>query len=200
MNINRRHFLGTAAGASVLALGGIQPANAAFPERNLIVVVPYTAGGGSDVSARLLAKDLEPIYGKPITIENRTGGGGWIGWGSLASSKPDGYTIGYINAPSLFPGYLDRTIAGGQRKENLESFTPLVNHVVDYNVWAVKNDSKYQNVKDVVEDGKKRPASSPSMAAATARTTTLPFSASKHRPAQNFPWCISRAPRKARRR
>jgi tripartite-type tricarboxylate transporter receptor subunit TctC len=157
MNINRRHFLGTAAGASVLALGGIQPANAAFPERNLIVVVPYTAGGGSDVSARLLAKDLEPIYGKPITIENRTGGGGWIGWGSLASSKPDGYTIGYINAPSLFPGYLDRTIAGGQRKENLESFTPLVNHVVDYNVWAVKNDSKYQNVKDVVEDGKKRP-------------------------------------------
>jgi len=158
--ISRRGFLGATAGisaAAALGMSGTRPAFANFPERGITVVVPYSPGGGSDISARLLAKDLEPIVGRPVTVENRSGGGGWIGWGSLAASKPDGYTIGYVNAPSMFAGYLDRSIAGGARKENLESFTPLINHVVDYNLWAVKTDSKYQTVKDVIEDGKRRP-------------------------------------------
>ena len=134
--ISRRGFLGATAGASALSLAGaFDPAHAAFPERGITIVVPYAAGGGSDISARLLAKDLEPIFGKPVTVENRAGGGGWVGWGSLAASKPDGYTIGYINVPNMFAGYLDRS-QGGARKENLESFTPLINHVTDYNMWA----------------------------------------------------------------
>jgi tripartite-type tricarboxylate transporter receptor subunit TctC len=158
--ITRRHFLGAAAGASALSgmiWGGTRPAHAAFPERGITIIVPYGPGGGSDISARLLAKDLEPVVGKPVTVENRAGGGGWIGWGSLAASKPDGYTIGYVNAPSMFAGYLDRSIAGGARKENLESFTPLINHVVDYNMWGVRKDSKFQTLKEVIEEAKKRP-------------------------------------------
>ena len=46
---------------------------------------------------------------------------------------------------------------GGTRKENLESFTPLINHVTDYNMWSVKPDSKFKTVKDVIEEAKKRP-------------------------------------------
>jgi tripartite-type tricarboxylate transporter receptor subunit TctC len=153
--INRRRFLGATAGAAAMTAAGLRPA-LAFPERGVLVIVPYAAGGGSDISARLLARDLEPIFGKPVTVENRAGGGGWIGWGSLAASRPDGYTIGYVNAPSLFAGYLDRS-QGGARKENLESFTPLINHVIDYNMWAVKPDSKFQTVKDVLDEAKKRP-------------------------------------------
>ena len=154
--LSRRGFLaGTSAFAGV-GLTGTHPAHAAFPERGITIVVPYAAGGGSDISARLLAKDLEPILGKPITVENRAGGGGWIGWGSLAQSKPDGYTIGYINVPNIFAGYLDRS-QGGARRENLDSFTPLINHVTDYNMWSVKPDSKFKTVKDVIEEAKKRP-------------------------------------------
>ena len=117
--------------------------------------MPYGAGGGTDVTARLLAKDLEPIIGKPVTVENRAGGGGWIGWGALAAAKPDGYTMGYLNVPSMFAGYLDPQIA---RKERLESFTPIINHVIDYNVWAVKADSPFKTVKDVVDAAKKQPS------------------------------------------
>jgi tripartite-type tricarboxylate transporter receptor subunit TctC len=158
ITINRRGFIGGAAGASALTLGGLRPADAQqYPSRGLLVIVPYGPGGGSDISARLLALDLEPNFGKPVTVENRAGGGGWIGWGSLAASKPDGYTIGYIAAPNLYAGYLDRSIAGGARKENLESFTPLINHVFDYNMWGVRAESKYKTVKDVIEDAKKRP-------------------------------------------
>jgi tripartite-type tricarboxylate transporter receptor subunit TctC len=154
--ISRRDFLGATAGAAAMTAAGLRPAHAAFPERGLTVVVPYAAGGGSDISARLLAKDLEPIFGKPVTVENRAGGGGWIGWGSLAASKPDGYTIGYINVPNIYAGYLDRS-QGGARKENLESFTPLINHVTDPNMWSVKPDSKFKTVKDVIDEAKKRP-------------------------------------------
>src|SRR5258705_9171734 len=114
-----------------------------FPARGILVIVPYAAGGGSDVSARLLARDLEPILGKSVTVENRAGGGGWIGWGSLAASKPDGYTIGYIKAPSMFAGYLDKA-PGGARTENLESFTPLIHHLVHTNLWAVRADSQFR--------------------------------------------------------
>jgi tripartite-type tricarboxylate transporter receptor subunit TctC len=155
--ITRRGILGATAGAAALSVAGTQTAHAAFPERGLTIIVPYGPGGGSDISARLLAKDLEPVFGKPVTVENRSGGGGWIGWGSLAASKPDGYTIGYVNAPSMFAGYLDRSLAGGSRKENLESFTPLINHVVDYNMWGVRKDSKFQTLKEVMEEAKKHP-------------------------------------------
>jgi tripartite-type tricarboxylate transporter receptor subunit TctC len=154
--ISRRGVLTTTGVAALSLLGHHSGFAQQFPARGILVIVPYAAGGGSDVSARLLARDLEPILGQPVTIENRAGGGGWIGWGSLAASKPDGYTLGYINAPSMFAGYLDRS-QGGARKESLESFTPLINHVVDPNLWAVRPDSKFKTVKDVLDEAKRRP-------------------------------------------
>ncbi|MBI2714651.1 MAG: tripartite tricarboxylate transporter substrate binding protein [Rhizobiales bacterium] len=129
-------------------------AQAQYPERNITLIVPYGAGGGTDVTARMLARDLEAALGKPVTVENRAGGGGWVGWGALALAKPDGYTIGYLNVPSMYAGYLDRQY---KRSETLESFTPLINHVIDYNVWAVKADSPFKSVKDVIEAAKKTP-------------------------------------------
>jgi tripartite-type tricarboxylate transporter receptor subunit TctC len=141
-----------AAALSLAAVAG--PAHAQYPERNITLIVPYGAGGGTDVTARMLARDLEAELGKPVTVENRAGGGGWVGWGALAQAKPDGYTIGYLNVPSIYAGYLDRQY---KRTETLESFTPLMNHVLDYNVWAVKADSPFKSIKDVIEAAKKAP-------------------------------------------
>ena len=153
-SISRRNLLGTAAGIAALPLVGLDRAYAQYPERGLMLIVPYGAGGGTDVTARLLARDLEVALGKPVTVENRAGGGGWIGWGALAAARPDGYTLGYLNVPSMYAGYLDVKVG---RKETLDSFTPLMNHVIDYNVWAVKTDSPYRSVKDAVEAAKKAP-------------------------------------------
>src|SRR5262245_27434738 len=92
--ISRRGFLAATTAAAALPVVGPRASFAQeFPTRGILVIVPYAAGGGSDVSARLLARDLEPVLGKPVTVENRAGGGGWLGWGALAGSKPDGYTI-----------------------------------------------------------------------------------------------------------
>jgi tripartite-type tricarboxylate transporter receptor subunit TctC len=150
----RREFLGTGAAASALLMAGGRPAAAQYPERNLTLIVPYGAGGGTDITARLLALDLGPVLGKTVTVENRGGGGGWVGWGALAAAKPDGYTIGYLNVPSMYAGYLDKQIG---RKERLESFTPIINHVIDYNIWAVRADSPFKTVKDVIDAAKKTP-------------------------------------------
>jgi tripartite-type tricarboxylate transporter receptor subunit TctC len=152
---SRREFLGTTAGALAIGAAGIAPARAQYPERNLTLIVPYGAGGGTDITARLLAKDLEPVIGKPVTVENRGGGGGWIGWGALAAAKPDGYTLGYLNVPSMYAGYLDPV--AGKRRESLESFTPIINHVIDYNIWAVRADSPFKTIKDVIDAAKKQP-------------------------------------------
>jgi tripartite-type tricarboxylate transporter receptor subunit TctC len=143
-----------AAFAALSLVAVAAPAQAQYPERNITLIVPYGAGGGTDVTARMLARDLEAALGKPVTVENRAGGGGWVGWGALAMAKPDGYTIGYLNVPSMYAGYLDKQY---KRSETLESFTPLINHVIDYNVWAVKADSPFKSVKDVIEAAKKTP-------------------------------------------
>jgi tripartite-type tricarboxylate transporter receptor subunit TctC len=151
MRTSRRELL---VGAGALTLAGIGTARAQYPERGLMLIVPYGAGGGTDITARLLAKDLEGALGKPVTVENRAGGGGWVGWGALAAARPDGYMLGYLNVPSMYAGYLDPQIG---RKETLESFTPLMNHVIDYNVWAVKADSPFKTVKDVIDAAKRTP-------------------------------------------
>jgi len=147
-------MIGALAAACLFTAGAT--AQAQYPERNLVLIVPYGAGGGTDVTARLLARDLEVVLGKPVVVENRAGGGGWLGWGGLAAAAPNGYTIGYLNVPSMYAGYLDRQY---NRKETLDSFTPLMNHVIDYNVWAVKADSPFKSVKDVIDAAKKAPDS-----------------------------------------
>ena len=147
-----RYWLGLAAAA--LLLGALSPAQAQYPERNITLIVPYGAGGGTDITARLLARDVEPLLGRSVTVENRAGGGGWVGWGALAMTKPDGYTIGYLNVPSMYAGYLDRRL---NRKETLDSFTPLMNHVLDYNLWTVHKDSPFKTLKDVFDAAKKEP-------------------------------------------
>jgi tripartite-type tricarboxylate transporter receptor subunit TctC len=151
----RRGILTTAAaGLCAAGISGFALAQQ-YPERGITLIVPYGAGGGTDITARLLAKDVEVVLGKPVTVENRAGGGGWVGWGALAAAKPDGYTLGYLNVPSMYAGYLDRQY---NRKETLDSFTPLMNHVIDYNVWAVKADSPFKTVKDVIDAAKKTPS------------------------------------------
>lgn len=70
-----------------------QPAAAQFPDRPVRLVVPVGVGGGTDLLARQLGKSLSEVWGQPVVVDNRTGGGGIIGASAVSSAAPDGYTI-----------------------------------------------------------------------------------------------------------
>ena len=90
------------------AISASMPASAAgYPERAVKIVVPFAAGGPTDVMARLLAQKLSDKLGQPFIVENLPGAGGNIGTSNVARSTPDGYTIllvssSYTVNPSLY--------------------------------------------------------------------------------------------------
>ncbi|MCR5536143.1 MAG: tripartite tricarboxylate transporter substrate binding protein [Succinivibrio sp.] len=69
-----------------------------FPTHAITMICSWGAGGGSDAQLRFVAGLMEKELGQPIKVENRTGGGGAVGWSALARAKPDGYTIGQLTA------------------------------------------------------------------------------------------------------
>jgi tripartite-type tricarboxylate transporter receptor subunit TctC len=69
------------------------PAQGAWPERSITLVVPYAAGGYTDLVGRLTARYLEKNLGKPVVVENRGGAGGIVGSQAVAKAAPDGYTL-----------------------------------------------------------------------------------------------------------
>src|SRR3954447_12124668 len=85
---------------SALVMGSLigQAAHAEFPERGIKIVVPFPAGGSNDVVARLLGTKLQELWGQPVVIDNRAGGGGNIGADAVARSPADGYTL-LLTAP-----------------------------------------------------------------------------------------------------
>lgn len=92
-SLDRRTFLQAAVAAGAFVATGAR-AEIAWPDRAVKVIVPYPAGGSTDVLARILAERLNQMFGQPFVIENRPGAGGNIGIATVTGSTPDGYTIG----------------------------------------------------------------------------------------------------------
>jgi tripartite-type tricarboxylate transporter receptor subunit TctC len=93
---NRRGLLAMAAYALLGGLAGLLPVTsvrAAWPERNVTVIVPFAAGGFTDMLARLTAKHLSERFGQSFVVENRTGAGGAIAANYVMNARPDGHTL-----------------------------------------------------------------------------------------------------------
>ncbi|WP_427029190.1 Bug family tripartite tricarboxylate transporter substrate binding protein [Halomonas sp. H2] len=82
-------------GAALLAVSALTASADDYPQRPIQVIVPYSAGGGTDVSMRILAESMERnIPGATIVVRNQSGGGGSIGTSGMVNARPDGYTLG----------------------------------------------------------------------------------------------------------
>lgn len=89
----RRFALGLVAVAAAAALPMAAGAQAAFPSRTVTLVVPFPAGGGPDLAARIIAEKLGPRLGQPVVVDNKPGAGALIGASLVAKSAPDGHTL-----------------------------------------------------------------------------------------------------------
>ena len=126
----------------------------AYPTKAVSLMVAYPAGGSTDVGARIVASLAEKELGQPLVVLNKVGAGGQVGWTELVRQKPDGYYLGFMNLPALNAVILDP-----DRKATfqIDSFTPIINQVLDPGVIYVKPDSPFKSLKDIIEEAKKRP-------------------------------------------
>lgn len=97
--------------ALVVALGaaGGAVAQTAYPTKPIRLIVPFAAGGATDIIARLVGGAIAEQVGQPVVIENRTGAGGNIGTEAIARAAPDGYTIGICGASTTIAPAIGRT-------------------------------------------------------------------------------------------
>ena len=148
-----RHPFTIALGTTT-AVAAAGMAAAEYPERPIQMIVAYNPGGGTDVAARTLAPFIEKHLGNnaSITILNKPGAGGEVGFTTLAQSEPDGYTIGFINTPVLNTIPIER-----QARYTLDSFEPIGNVVYDPGVFVVLADSGIKTLDDLVAAAKDRP-------------------------------------------
>lgn len=139
------------------AASGDKPAAAAskYPEKPIEFIAPSGAGGGWDTTARVAAKVLneQKIVAQPITVQNKAGGGGAVGLAYLKEKKGSGYTINVYSPPLLLNNL------NGSTPDSYKDTTPLAMVMVDYDVLAVKADSKYKTVADLFAQAKKDPKS-----------------------------------------
>lgn len=89
----RRRALAAAGGLAVAAVAAPARAQSDWPNRPVRLVVPFAAGGTTDITARVIAEQLAPVLRQPVVVENKAGAGGNVGATEVAKSAPDGYTF-----------------------------------------------------------------------------------------------------------
>ncbi|MBL8587899.1 MAG: tripartite tricarboxylate transporter substrate binding protein [Methylobacteriaceae bacterium] len=150
MRITRRQFSASVAAASVAASAGGAFA-AGFPERDITLVVPWAAGGGTDALGRTLAKNAKQYIGANVAVVNRPGGTGVQGMQSVAQAKPDGYTVGLVTF------HLSSYRLTGLSQLSYREFEPIMLLNRSPTGFLVRADSPYKSMKDLVDYAKANP-------------------------------------------
>jgi len=124
--------------------------------RSINFLVPFAAGGGTDVASRILAPMWEKELGVPIQIVNKPGANTQVANAEVAKAKPDGYTLGLADIVSVILSYQFPERGAPYTRKDFDVPAGLFHWQA---VWAVKSDSPYKSVKDVVDAAKAKPDS-----------------------------------------
>jgi tripartite-type tricarboxylate transporter receptor subunit TctC len=127
------------------------PSMAAFPEKPITVICPWTAGGGTDVLLRALSKSAEKFLGQTITVLNQTGGAGAIGHNAIRAARPDGYTVGMITFE------LNSLPPQGLVPFTWKDFDPMMRINSDPAALTVRADAPYSTVRGFMDYAKAHP-------------------------------------------
>jgi tripartite-type tricarboxylate transporter receptor subunit TctC len=147
--MNRRCVLLSAAAL----LAGAFPAAAQtdYPAKPISLIVPFSAGGRTDVIGRIVAQHLQTALGKPVTVVNKPGASSVLGANDVADAKPDGYTLGFFSTSAVTAQY---TVPTPMSLKNYRLIA-IVNS--DPAAIAVADKAPWQTLKDLVDDAHKKP-------------------------------------------
>ena len=124
-----------------------------YPGQPITLIVPFNAGGGTDLVARAFAEALKLHLGQPVTVQNLPGAGSAVGTTKLHGSKPEGYTLGMTG------GFLVTTTLRGQAKFSATDLTHLARLSLETFVLAVPAASPYRTLAEYLEAARKAPGS-----------------------------------------
>lgn len=122
------------------------PALAEYPERPITMIVPWSAGGGTDAVGRMLAQEMQAALGQPVNVVNREGAGGIIGHTAMIDAEPDGYTIGLATAE------ITTYAAMGSSSITPDGMAPVALVNFDASAFSVAADSPWENASDALAD------------------------------------------------
>ncbi len=151
----RRHILWAAAGTAALVAAWPFAARAQsdYPNKPIKIVVPYSAGTGSDALARTVAQSITEKTGKTVIVENKEGGGSLIGTKSVVAAAPDGYTILIAANPMV----IVPSQSANPPYDPVKDFVPVAKVAVIPLVLAVSPALKINNVKELLAYAKANP-------------------------------------------
>jgi tripartite-type tricarboxylate transporter receptor subunit TctC len=131
-----------------------------FPTKAITMIVPFPPGGVADITARPVAEAMGRILRQPVIVENKAGAGGGVGMAYVAKARPDGYTVLLaLSSISIIPE-ADKVI-GRPPMFQLNQLVPIARFTADPTVLAVRADSPYKSVADLVEAARKAPGTIP---------------------------------------
>jgi tripartite-type tricarboxylate transporter receptor subunit TctC len=146
-------LVGLAGTAFLCTTGYTQEDVSKFPSKPITYIVPVTPGTGTDLSVRLIAKEVEKFLKQPIIVVNKPGGALTLGTAAIATAKPDGYTIGFSGGPPLFLTPLLEKVPYDPIKD--------IRSVMQYGGFNfgvyVKGDSSLKTFKDLVAYARQNP-------------------------------------------
>ncbi len=148
---SRRQFIHSLAALDATpALPAIAQAPAgAWPQRPIELIVPFAAGGGTDVLARALAEVARKHLPQDLIVLNRAGASGAVGWTELANARPDGYKIGIITVELTMIPHM------GLTKISSDAVLPVARLNADPATIAVRADSPYRSIEELIAVARK---------------------------------------------
>lgn len=148
----RKRFCSFLFSLFVLTLSAAGICLAQYPEKPINMVIAFSAGGSSDVQARIMQKYWNKYADVQWTFIYKPGAGGAIGFGELSHAKPDGYTVGGVNVPHMIIQPLAQ-----KAQFAITDFDYICQVVNDPQTVAVRNDSPFKSLKDIFEFAKANP-------------------------------------------
>jgi tripartite-type tricarboxylate transporter receptor subunit TctC len=136
---------------ALMAGASMHAAAQEYPAKPVELTVLFPAGSSADVVARVLADGMAKQLGQPVTVVNRPGAGGAIGYKYVQGQKPDGYSM-VFNSNSISTVHYS-----GLTTFDYKAFDPVARVTVELPVIAVKGDAPWNNLKDLVEYAKQKP-------------------------------------------